>query len=72
MDLSPAALLTSMLIGAVGFGLFLYGKRAQRLPQLLTGIVLSVFPFFVGGVAAMIGITVALLLALTLALRAGF
>jgi len=35
------------VIGLVGFGLFLYGKKQQRIPQLGVGLALMVYPYFV-------------------------
>ena len=61
MSFEPASLFASVVISAIGFGLFLYGKRAQRLPHLLTGLALMVFPYFVESVVWMIAIAAALL-----------
>lgn len=71
MDFSPGPLIASLLVGTIGFGLFLYGKKAERMPQLLTGVVLMVFPYFVPGVIAMLIVTALLLGGLKLALRNG-
>ncbi len=71
MDLSTSGLLASLLIGSVGTGLFLYGKKALRIPQLVCGLVLMVFPFFVSGALMMVGIAAVLLLGLWGAVRAG-
>ena len=72
MDFSPGNLFASMLIGSIGFGLFIYGKKQQRLPQLVTGIVLSIYPFFVASAAWMVAIGVAVLGVLALVVRAGY
>lgn len=71
MDFSPGPFIASMLIGAIGFGLFLYGKKAERLPQLVTGLTLMVFPYFVPGLVLMIGIAAAALVGLAIAVRQG-
>jgi len=55
-DMSPATLVAGLLVSTVGFGLFLYGKRATRLPQLLTGLALMGFPLFVHGAVATLAI----------------
>jgi hypothetical protein len=65
----PASLLCSVLISAVGVGFFLYGKKQQRWPQLLVGIVLMGYTYFVSSVAVMIAIAATLLIALWLAVR---
>lgn len=64
MDLDTGSLVASMMIGSVGFGLFVFGKKQQRLAHLLAGILLMVYPYFVPGVLPMIGIAVALVGAL--------
>ncbi len=71
MDFTAGNLFASIIIGAVGLGLFVYGKRQQRMPQLIAGIALSVYPYFVASVGWMIGIGVAVVAALVLAVRAG-
>ncbi len=71
MDFTAGNLFASLIIGAVGLGLFVYGKRQQRMPQFIAGIVLSVYPYFVASVGWMIGIGFAVVAALALAVRAG-
>lgn len=65
-------LFASLAIGSVGVGLFIYGKKQGRWPQLLAGCVLSVYPYFVNSLGWMIGIAVAVIGALVLAVRAGW
>ena len=55
------SLLASVFIGSVGMGLFVYGKRQQRVPHLAVGILLMVYPYFVPGLALMLVIAAALL-----------
>jgi len=54
------SLLASLLVGSIGMGLFVYGKRQRRAPHLVIGIVLMVFPYLVPGVALMFVIAAAL------------
>jgi hypothetical protein len=49
--LSGNAILASVLIGSVGFGLFVYGKKQRRPPHLVAGLLLMVYPYFVSSVA---------------------
>jgi hypothetical protein len=44
----PTWLFLSLVLGAIGAGLFLYGRKAGRLPQLAAGLVLMIYPYFVG------------------------
>jgi hypothetical protein len=59
--MSGGALFASVVIGSVGFGFFLYGKKQRRMPHLLGGITLMVYPYFVSGVWLMSVIAGALL-----------
>lgn len=71
VDLDGNSLLASLLVGLVGTGIFVYGRRQSRFPQMLVGAVLVVFPYFVSSVALMAGIAVGLVLALWGATRIG-
>jgi len=68
----PTSLMVSVLISAVGVGFFLYGKKQQRWPQLVVGIVLVGYTYFIGSVAVMLAIAAALFVALWLAVRMGW
>ena len=46
MDLSAGSLVASMVVSSVGFVLFVYGKKEVRLPQLVVGLVMMIFPCF--------------------------
>ena len=70
-DLSPSGLLAGMLFSTIGFGLFLYGKNTVRIPQLVTGILLMVYPLFITGAGAVLSVGTVLLGGMWLAVRAG-
>jgi tellurite resistance protein TehA-like permease len=72
MSFDPTSLLLSVLISAVGVGLFVYGKKQQRAPQLVAGIALLGYTYFVSSVAVMLAIAAAILCALWLAVRMGW
>jgi hypothetical protein len=65
------ALLGSLVVGSVGFGFFLYGKRQQRIPHLVIGLVMMVYPYLVGSVGLMAIIAVGLIALLAVASYAG-
>ena len=65
------ALLLSLLIGCIGFVCFAYGKKQQRFPQMVAGIILCVYPYFVSDLMLMGGIAVAVLALLAAAVRLG-
>jgi hypothetical protein len=55
------SLLASVLVGSIGLGVFVYGKKQRRMPHLLVGIVMMVYPYVVPSVALMLVIAFALL-----------
>jgi hypothetical protein len=50
---SFGVLFSSLLIGAVGLGLFLYGKKRPEPKCLLIGIAMCVYPYFVSSIVLM-------------------
>lgn len=60
MDLdNPGLLLSSLLIGLLGFSLLVYGKKSGNLRALGIGLAMCVFPYFVHSLALMWGLTAA-------------
>lgn len=72
MDLNVGSLLVSMFIGSIGLALFLYGKKQARIPQLVAGIVLMAYPYFISNLWLMAGIAAALLALLWTAVKLGY
>jgi hypothetical protein len=58
---TPSTLFAWTVSGAIGLGLFLYGKKQRRVPHLAAGVLLMVFPYFVSSLGATLGITAAVL-----------
>jgi hypothetical protein len=54
MNLDPAWLILSMIAGAIGLGLFVYGKRQSRWPQIVTGLLFMVYPYFTPSVSSLV------------------
>ena len=71
MDLSAGNLFLNLLVSAVGTGLFIYGKKQGRWPQMLGGILLTVYPYFISNLWIMAGIGVAIVAGVWGAIRAG-
>lgn len=65
------ALLLSLAIGSVGFVLFVYGKKQARLPHMLVGAAMLVYPYFVSNLLVSTAIGVGLVALLWLAVRMG-
>jgi hypothetical protein len=72
MDLSTSGLILSLIIGAVGAGLFIYGKKQRCWPQLTGGILLCVYPYFVPNLWVMGAIAVMIIAAVWIASRQGW
>ena len=60
MDLDPTYLTFSLLFGALGMGLFLFGKKAQRMPHLVAGVALMTCPYFITNIIAMASVCIVL------------
>jgi hypothetical protein len=61
-----------VVLGAIGMGLFAYGKKQQRFPQLVAGLLLMIYPSFVSTIGQMMGVGVLLFAALWWALWMGW
>ena len=72
MSLDPTLLFLSLITSGVGFVLFVYGKKQDRLPQLLGGIALLVYPYFVSTVAMTLAIGAGIVAAVWIAVRQGW
>jgi hypothetical protein len=69
VSLDPGSLFLSVVVSMLGFVLFRYGRKQMRMPQLVAGIVLMVYPYFVSGVGPMLAVAAAVGGLLWLALR---
>jgi hypothetical protein len=67
-----STLITGFIVSSVGFVLFKYGRKMERAPHIITGLVLIVFPYFVPYWIAAVGIAALLCVLLYLATRAGY
>ena len=72
LGLDPAWLFLSLIPSGAGFVLFVYGKKQDRWPHLVTGLVMMVYPYFATTVATLLGVGAALGVALWWAVRAGW
>jgi hypothetical protein len=71
VDLETSSLVASIIVSSIGFVVFVYGKRQQRVPQIVVGLLLMGFPYLVPGVLLMAGIAALLLVGLWAAIRFG-
>jgi hypothetical protein len=71
MPIDGNALLLSLAIGCVGLACFVYGKRQGRLPQMVAGATLMIYPYFVPNLVAMAAIALVVVVCLWIAVRLG-
>ena len=72
MTLDPTWIFLSMIPAGIGFVLFIYGKKQQRWPHLVAGIVMMAYPYFTPTALPMMGAGVLICVALWLAVRFGY
>jgi hypothetical protein len=72
MSLDATDIFLSLITGGIGFVLLVYGKKQGRWPQIVAGLVYMAYPYFVTGLAADVGVGVAIGVALWLAIRQGW
>ena len=63
MHLDQAYLVLSLLFSALGFALFLYGRKCQRMPHVMAGLALMTCPYFITHAVALTSICVVLAIA---------
>jgi hypothetical protein len=64
-------LIVSLIISGIGFVLFNYGRKLARPPQLVAGVAMLVYPYFVPSLLPMVIVAAVLLAALWLAIYLG-
>jgi hypothetical protein len=72
MSFDTNSLLANLLVSSLGFVLLSYGRKLSRPPQLVAGIVLCVYPYFVPGAVLMLGLAVVIFALLWLSVRLGY
>lgn len=66
------ALFLSIPISGVGFVLLTYGRKQERVPQIVAGLLLLVYPYFTPNVWSMLLVGTAIVGAMWLAIRQGW
>lgn len=72
MSFDPATLFLSLITSGIGFVLFMYGKKQDRMPQLIGGIALMIYPYFVADLLLNVLAGVGIIGAVWLAVRQGW
>jgi hypothetical protein len=60
-DFDTGSFLASLAVSSVGFVFFSYGKKLKKPPQLLLGLVLTVYPYFITNTWIMLSIAAVLI-----------
>ena len=58
--MDPTYLICSLLFSMLGMGLFLFGKKTQRVPHLCAGLALMTCPYFLTNAIVMCSVCIVL------------
>lgn len=72
MSFDPGTLFLSLVTSGIGFVLFIYGKKQERPPQLVAGLVLMVYPYFVSSLLMNVLVGAGIIAAMWIAVRQGW
>lgn len=72
MNFDVPSLIASLIVSGIGYVAFRYGKSQERLPQIVIGLVLMGFPYFVPDAWLMLAVAAVLCLLLWLSVRMGW
>ena len=72
MHLTLAWITASLVVSSLGFILANYGRKMARPPQLIVGVLMLVYPYFIPAVIPMLIVAAALSLVLWIAVRLGW
>ena len=72
MSLDPALLFLSLITSGIGLVLFVYGKKQERWPHLVAGLLLMAYPYVVSTATMTVVIGIAIVAALWIAVRQGW
>jgi len=72
MSLDPTVMFLGLITGGIGMVLLIYGKKQERWPQMIAGLVFLVYPYFFETATAIVSIGIALGAGLWLAVRQGW
>jgi hypothetical protein len=72
MRVDPAWLFVSLIPGGIGFVLFVYGKKQERWPHLVAGLLLMVYPYFTSRLVSLVATGAAIGFLFWYAVRGGW
>lgn len=72
MTIDLTWLIVSLILGGIGFVLFVYGKKQQRWPHLAAGLLFMVYPYFTTSLVSLVATGAAIGFMLWYAVRLGW
>jgi predicted cobalt transporter CbtA len=72
VDLSLNNIVLGGFIGLIGLALLMYGRKEVRIPHIVVGLVLIVYPYFVGSLPVEVAVAVVLVAGLAFVSRLGY
>jgi hypothetical protein len=72
VSLEPGWIIASLIVSSIGFILLNYGRKFARVPQIVVGLAMLIYPYFVPGALANVLVAVGLLALLWVAVRFGW
>ena len=72
MTLDPTWIFLSLIPSGIGFVLFVYGRKQDRWPHLVAGLLLMVYPYLATSVVSLLGVGALIGGGLWYAVRAGW
>jgi hypothetical protein len=72
MSFDPTFLFLSLIPGGLGFVLFVYGKKQQRWPLMVAGLLFLVYPYFTSSLVSLVAVGAVIGFLLWYALRLGW
>lgn len=58
--MDSSTLMASLLFGAIGMAMFMYGRKASRMVPLAVGAILMIVPYFISNLAILLIVCCAL------------
>jgi hypothetical protein len=72
VSFDPLWLVLSLIPSGIGVVLFVYGRKQERWPHLVAGLLMMVYPYVATSVTTLVGVGIAISGALWWAVRAGW
>lgn len=72
MDFDPTWLVLSLVVSGIGYVLFHYGRKQVRIPHLVAGVALMVYPYFTPSIMSLTAVGLLIVALLYVLLQLGW